>query len=125
MNATLRKKLISAESYFRKACEQVFVLNRHVEETTQRFNDAEVLGNKVLRYNLRLRLSVLEGVRNMFYEFAAKKATEITQLQRHILNAHDFDVNADDSDSDVSELAFGATSDTSDAIGAEDGLELC
>lgn len=122
---SLRRQLISTESFFRKSCEQVFVLNRHVQETTRRFNSSDHKGNKVLRYSLRLRLSVLEGVRNMYYEFAAKQAAEIVELQRRILDVEQ--TAADDSDSDVSELSYGGTYtyDVNNVTDADDELELC
>jgi len=125
MSASIRRQLINTECCFRKSCEQVFVLNRQVQETTRRFNKAEQKNNKVLRYSLRLRLSVLEGVRNMYYELAAKKAADIVELQRRVL---DIDVNsADDSDSDNSELTYDAiySSEAADVQDDEDGLELC
>lgn len=127
MDASIRRRLISTESYFRRACEQVYVLNGQIHETKRRFNEADDRQNKVSRYNLRLRLSVLEGVRNMFYEFAAKKAAEIVELQRHVLAADDMILPTDDSDSEVSELAYsiGYASDTSGVPDDSDDLELC
>ena len=85
MNSDFRQSLEIAESHFRKACEQVIVMNRQIKDLTDRFEEAESAGNKTMRYKLRLRLSVIEGVRNMFYEFAAQKAVTITQLQRLVL----------------------------------------
>jgi hypothetical protein len=107
MNADLRQRLRHAEIFFRRACEQVFVLNRQVEEATLRFHDADAASNKVRRYNVRLRLSVLEGVRNMFYEYAAKKAADIVELQRCVLDADFSSDDGDDSDSEMSDLMFG------------------
>lgn len=106
MNADLRRRLRHSEIFFRRACAQVFLLNRQVEEATIRFHIADDAGNKVHRYNVRLRLSILEGVRNMFYEFASKKAADIVELQRCIL---DTDLLSDDGDSDseMSDLMFG------------------
>ena len=82
MNSALRDDLCVAEYQFRRACEQVLVLNEEVEQLTNKYNEALAAANKTLRYRLRLRISVMEGVRNMFYEFAAMKASVITQLQR-------------------------------------------
>ena len=61
----------------------------------------------------------------MYYELAAKKAADIVELQRRVL---DIDVNsADDSDSDNSELTYDAiySSEAADVQDDEDGLELC
>ena len=126
MNSILRHDLLSAELNFRKACQQVFVLNQQVEQTTTRYNEADAAENKVLRYNIRLRLSVLEGVRNMFYEYAAKKAADIVDLQNRVLESDSF-ISDDDSDSDLSEITFGYSygSDDSDYVIAEDSLEFC
>ena len=100
---SLRQRLLEAEKLFRKACEQFTVLNRHVEELNVRFREADISGHRVLRYNIRLRLSVIEGVRNMFYEYAAMKSTEIIELQRRVLE--DATAIDDDSDSDISDIA--------------------
>ena len=118
MNAALRDDLCAAESLFRRACEQVLILNKEVEKLTNRYNEAEATGNKPLHYQLRLRISVIEGVRNMFYEYAAQKANVITELQRHILAA---DVDSS-SDSSFSELVHGSGYDDVDA---DDSLEFC
>ena len=85
LKAYARHDLALAENRFRKACEQMVIMNRYIKDLTDRFNEADAAGNKTMRYTLRLRLSVIEGVRNMFYEFAAQKALTITQLQRLLL----------------------------------------
>ena len=122
MNADLRLRLRHAEVFFRRACEQVLLLNRQVEEATLRFHDADAASNKVSRYNVRLRLSVLEGVRNMFYEYAAKKAADIVELQRSVLDADmSSDDNMDESDSEMSDLMFGY-SHGSDESSSDDNL---
>lgn len=133
----LHRQLTDTERRFRKSCEQVIVLNHHVEEATKRFHDADRADNKISRYNIRLRLSVLEGVRNMYYEYAAKMASDIVDLQRRIMDVIDhrgfhasgsadfLDDIDDDSDSDLSELAFGASA-LSDFEGSTDSeCELC
>ena len=79
----LQDDLRAVERRFRRACMQVFVLNKEVEKLKNRYIEAEVTGNKTLRYHLRLRISVIEGVRNMFYEYAAQKADVITELQEY------------------------------------------
>ena len=92
MNSAVREDLVLVERHFRRACEQVFILNKEAEQLTCRYNEDDATDKKTLRYYLRLRIGVIEGVRNMFYEFAAQKAIVITQLQRPIL-AIDVDEN--------------------------------
>ena len=116
MTAALRDDLDAAESLFRRACEQVLVLNKQVENLTSRYSESEQRGNKIVYYQLRLRISILEGVRNMFYEYAAQKANVITELQRHILADDDNDNMSNNSS--FSEFA-------TDAVDADDSLEFC
>ena len=115
MNTAVREDLIVAERQFRSACEQVLILNKEVEHLTKRYETATTIGNKTLRDQLRLRISVAEGVRNMFYEFADVKATVITQLQRLIL------ATDDDDSSDVELSAMMNQS----SIDADDSLTFC
>ena len=116
MNAAVREDLVVAEQHFRRACEQVLILNKEVEHLTKRYETTETVGNKTLRDQLRLRISVAEGVRNMFYEFAALKATVITQLQRLVL-ATELD------DDDSSDVELSAMINES-SIDADDSLEF-
>ena len=114
MNAAVREDLVVAEQHFRRACEQVLILNKEVEHLTKRYETAEIVGNKTLRDQLRLRISVAEGVRNMFYEFAAHKATVITQLQRLIL-ATELD-DDDSSDVELSAMMYESSIDADDSL---------
>ena len=116
MTAALRDDLDAAESLFRRACEQVLILNKEVENMTSRYSESEQRGNKALCYQLRLRISVIEGVRNMFYEYAAQKANVIKELQRHILAVDDSDNMSNNSS--FSEFA-------TDAVDVDDSLEFC
>ena len=119
MTTAVREDLDGAEDRFRRACEQVLVLNKKMEYLTSRYNEAEARGNKPLCYQLRLRISVIEGVRNMFYEYAAQQANVMTELQRHILS---IGVDHTSDDSSIPGLAYGSNSDD---IGADDSLEFC
>ena len=115
MNAAVREDLIVAERQFRRACEQVLILNKEVEHLTKRYESARTVGNKTLRDQLRLRISVTEGVRNMFYEFADVKATVITQLQRLIL-ATDNDADDDSSDVELAAMLRDTSLDADDSL---------
>ncbi|WAR07333.1 LOW QUALITY PROTEIN: hypothetical protein MAR_017291 [Mya arenaria] len=42
--------------------------------------------NKAFRYNLRLKLAVIEGVRNMYYDFAYSKADRVAELRRELFD---------------------------------------
>jgi len=68
-----RTELQQTEIRFRKACNQINLLNRKMESIHRRYNCAKKNNHRVFRYKLRLRLAVVEGLRNMYYEYANKK----------------------------------------------------
>lgn len=98
-NSDAYLKLQEAEKYFRRACEQIVQLNRKLEEMAKRYEKASKENHRSFRYSIRLRMAVTEGVRNMYYEYAANKADEITKLRCQVLNDADL-VSSDDEDDD-------------------------
>lgn len=83
-------KLMEAERCFKRACDEILSLNRRIEDLSKRYDMARRENRRSYRYNLRLQIAVVEGVRNMFYEYATKKADEISELR--------FQVNVEMSD---------------------------
>jgi hypothetical protein len=79
-----RFSLIDTERRFRKACEQIILLNSRFEELQLRYNRAKNANHKSFRYSLRLRLSVLEGLRNTYYEYAHAKAEQVGKLRKEL-----------------------------------------
>jgi len=69
----MKNELTQTEIRFRKACNQINLLNRKMESIHKRYNCAKKNNHRVFRYKLRLRLAVVEGLRNMYYEYANKK----------------------------------------------------
>ncbi|KAK3094832.1 hypothetical protein FSP39_006851 [Pinctada imbricata] len=86
----LKDRLREQEAYYASACVQLSALNIQMEQLAKRFERAEEKGQKSFRYSLRMRMAVLEGVRNMFYEFASLKANVISRLRHEILIEHVF-----------------------------------
>lgn len=54
---------------------------------SKRYEKASRENHRSFRYSLRLRMAVTEGVRNMYYEYAANKADEITHLRCRVVRA--------------------------------------
>lgn len=79
-----RFTLIETERRFRKACSQIIHLNSEVKEIQSRYDRAKHENRRSFRYHIRLRLAVLEGVRNMYNDYAHEKANEIMTLRRDI-----------------------------------------
>lgn len=98
--AGMKSELQQTEVRFRKACNQINLLNRKMESIHKRYNCAKKNNHRVFRYKLRLRLAVVEGLRNMYYEYANKKASRVVELRRELYNEAVEVVEQDDSDYD-------------------------
>lgn len=79
-----RFSLVDSERRFRRACEQIVLLNQKLEELQRRYNRAKDINQKSFRYSLRLRLSVLEGIRNTYFDYAHAKAEQVGELRRDL-----------------------------------------
>lgn len=98
--------LQEAERKFQKSCSQIILLNKQLEDVQERYRRAKRDNFRCYRYNLRLKLAVIEGVRNMFYEYAHIKAEEIAELRLHLFDER-IDIVAEettDTDSDGEEI---------------------
>ena len=73
-----------AQTKFRKACIQLTLLNKQLADVKERYQQAKEDNFRCFRYNLRLKLAVIEGVRNMYYDYAYTKAEDVVKL-RHDL----------------------------------------
>ena len=71
---------------FRLSCTQLIHINNLIEETEVRYNHSQQVNRRSYRYILRLKLCTLEGVRNMFYEYAYAKADELEKMQLDLFN---------------------------------------
>lgn len=69
---------------FHQACAQVIILNRKITFMKTRYDRARSDNHRSFRYTNRLKLCALEGVRNMYYEFACRKCDEIETLQEKL-----------------------------------------
>lgn len=78
----LAEKLERSEKYLKKACLQIVVLNDRLSSTTKRYHMAQASGRRSFRYTLRLKLAIIEGLRNAYYEYATIKALEMQQARR-------------------------------------------
>jgi hypothetical protein len=94
----LQTTLIHAENQFRKACNQIVLLNMKLCACSVRYRRAKANNMRTFRYPLRLRLAVVEGVRNMYYDYATRKAQQIEQVREIIseLVGHVIVIDSDD-----------------------------
>jgi len=71
---------------FRKACHHIRMLNRHIEQIQTRYDRAFSSGRKSFRYTHRLKLATYEGMRNMYYEYACRRADELEKMQDNLIH---------------------------------------
>ncbi|KAH3720149.1 hypothetical protein DPMN_063043 [Dreissena polymorpha] len=89
--------LQETERKFRKACDQIHLLNKQLEDVQQRYHHARDENLRGFRYNLRLKLACIEGVRNMYYDYAYAQAEIVAELRRQ-LYGESVDIITDDDD---------------------------
>lgn len=82
MNA--KQELRATQKKFQKACAQLTFLNKRLKELNIRQEKACKEGNRRAEYNLKLRMSVLEGVRGMYYEYVYMRAEDMAMLQHDV-----------------------------------------
>lgn len=119
-----------SQNSFRRACDQIVLLNRRMEGVLFRYHKARTNTNRSFRYKLRLRLAIVEGARNMFYEYANRKAHEIVKLRRDLFgeivevisdeSASDNFYAADTQDAEYDDNDYDVTSGESDIEENED-----
>ena len=90
---------------FRTACRQVTILNERVIEAQNRIDRSNAVDRHSFRYCLCLRLIVLEGVRNVYYEYATRCAASLDDLYLDLMESSYYrtaDSDDDAYDTDVS-----------------------
>lgn len=80
----LLEKLHDAQIKFEKACQQIVLLDQKIKDLEVRYKRALKSKKNSFRYNLRLRLSVVTGVKMMYHHYASTKAEELTKIRRQL-----------------------------------------
>ena len=76
--------LTDAQQKFDKACQQIVLLDQQIRDLEVRYRRAVKNKKNSFRYNLRLKLSVVTGVKMMYHHYATTKAEEIHRMRRHL-----------------------------------------
>lgn len=93
----LYAELTETETRFKRACEQVVLLNDKLEGLQRRYDKARQENHRSFRYNLRLKMASVEGVRNAYYEYACEKAERIAELRYYVSEEAQSDSDGEDS----------------------------
>ena len=100
----LNKKstLVDNEKRFKRACAQIVQLNYSLDALQQRYNKAKKDNHKSFRYSLRLRIAVVGGMRNTYYDYAHKKAEAVAELRQELFGEV-VDIVSDETDVEMYE----------------------
>ena len=80
---------------FQHSCNQILILNSRIEDAQSRFDHAITSRQSTFRYSIRLRLVTLEGIRNMFYEYASRVSERLESLQHQLAEAGPYEMEYD------------------------------
>ena len=98
----LYAELYETECRFKRACQQVVLLNDKLEGLQIRYDKAKQENHRSFRYHIRLRMATVEGVRNAYYEYACVKAEMIANLRNRV--DVDSGIYMSESDSDLMDI---------------------
>lgn len=79
------------ERRFKRVCRQLVLMNNNIRAVKARYDRALKVDRKSIRYNLRLRILTLEGVRNMFWEYAQERADRLDEMEKDLKESYDID----------------------------------
>ena len=82
---SLLDQLKQMNKKFRLSCNQVVLLNNEIEYLQNRYDSAVADQRRSFRYFLRLKIATLEGVRNMIYEYACRRADQLDAMHEQLL----------------------------------------
>ena len=115
MEMDLFTRAYQADKKFKAAQQQVLILDRCMEDLQVRYDRAAAENRRSYRYSLRLKICSVEGVRNMFCEYAMRQYDLLEELRIKIrqfagntpMEASDTDNSDSDSDGwdDASDLS--------------------
>ncbi|VDI40954.1 Hypothetical predicted protein [Mytilus galloprovincialis] len=96
-----------AELKFKRSCEHIVLLNQKLDDLQVRYDKAKAEDRRSFRYPLRLKIAVVDGVRNMYYEYAMREAEKIATIKGKLLGYQaviEVDESSDESEDERSEV---------------------
>lgn len=98
----LRLQLAATEHKFRRACEQIVLLNYKLSGMQTRYDIAKERNLRTFRYTYRLQLAVIEGAKNVYHDYAVTQAERMRSLQMEIFG--EIPDHSDGDDRDIEEV---------------------
>lgn len=88
------KKLVREEKKFVLCCQQITLVDQKLDALQVRYIRANKNNDRSARYSLRLQIATMEGMRNIYYEYAKIKGIEIAEIRRALfaeeVDVHDY-----------------------------------
>ena len=81
----IEHRIIEAKYQFRRSCDQIILINQTLRSLNHWYRKSKTANMKSFRYPLRLRLATVEGIRNIYYDYAKLKAEEVQSLREALL----------------------------------------
>lgn len=88
--------LQKSEFQFNNACNELAAFNQRLDDIQARYNRAHRDNQRTFRYSLRIQLSVLEGIRDMFIHYAHAKADLVMSLRAQAWSEEETDMDTDE-----------------------------
>ena len=70
------------DAKFQKTCLHLKKINRLMDQQQTRYQRADINGQQSFRYNQRIRLCVLEGIKDVYYQYAFRLAQKLDELRQ-------------------------------------------
>ncbi|KAK3097622.1 hypothetical protein FSP39_011478 [Pinctada imbricata] len=99
----LAAQLYESSRRLERAHCQIFLLNARLMELQKRYEKAVQVNRRSFRYGLRIKIVLLEGIINTYFEYASLKNRELKHLQRKLqerMPDHDYSTDSSDADPD-------------------------
>ena len=81
LHSEMLRTYLAMNQKFRMTCRQLKVLTSTLTYLQCRYDRAVRDNLRSFRYSMRLRMTTLEGVQNMYYEFAERCASRLEDMQ--------------------------------------------
>merc|ERR1711963_312068 len=78
------EKLHDAEQRLQKSLQQITVIDGQIRELEILYKRAQKSKKHASRYNLRLKLSVVSGIKMMYHHYSSSKKEEINRLRTQL-----------------------------------------
>jgi hypothetical protein len=80
----LEERLHDAEQRLQKSSQQIVLVDQQIKELEILYKRAQKSKKNASRYNLRLKLSVVSGIKMMYHHYWSSKQEEINRLRTQL-----------------------------------------